>query len=264
MFWGFMNNCTHFVRGRIGDEAFQSFLSLLSFESVTSLLGNVQCPLNVKDTTFLVFHLVSFLYMVCSLSRVRSEISRRADETPDPEVGHEVGPAVENPEWCGEWEDMGQTLKEFSDPIAWDFPCENIQNPAVVGKYLKEKCQEDSKDKRIIAISGALAYAYHTLLDTVGQQREAGGREINQQLPQSLRQQLNQIVSLRHWQSPQQRGTHKKQWMMMQVKDPQCLWTTLNQKSNKLTPNQKLIKLKQNQEPNQLAQDQEPLLSPFP
>ncbi|TRZ08998.1 hypothetical protein HGM15179_018109, partial [Zosterops borbonicus] len=172
MFWGFMNNCTHFVRGRIGDEAFQSFLSLLSFESVTSLLEDVQCPLNVKDTTFLVFHLVSFLYMVCSLSRVRSEISRRADETPDPEVG----PGVENPEWSGEWEDMGQTLKEFSDPIAWDFPCEHIQNLAVVGKYLKEKCQEDSKDKRIIAISWALAYAYCTLLDTVGQQIEAGGQ----------------------------------------------------------------------------------------
>ncbi|TRZ11241.1 hypothetical protein HGM15179_015857 [Zosterops borbonicus] len=107
-----------------------------------------------------------------SLSRVRSEISRRADETPDPEVG----PGVENPEWSGEWEDMGQTLKEFSDHIAWDFPCEHIQNPAVVGKYLKEKCQGDSKDKRIIAISWALAYGYRMLLDTVGQQREAGGQ----------------------------------------------------------------------------------------
>ncbi|TRZ08623.1 hypothetical protein HGM15179_018484 [Zosterops borbonicus] len=172
MFWGFMNNCNHFVRGGIGDEAFQSFLSLLPFESVTSLLEDVQCPLNAKDTTFLVFHLVSFLYMVCSLSRVRSEISRRADETPDPEVG----PGMENPEWSGEWEDMGQTLKEFSDAIAWDFPCEHIQNPPVVGKYLKEKCQEDSKDKRILVISWALAYAYRMLLDTVGQQREAGGQ----------------------------------------------------------------------------------------
>ncbi|TRZ07697.1 hypothetical protein HGM15179_019414 [Zosterops borbonicus] len=72
---------------------------------------------------------------------------------------------------------MGQTLKEFSDLIAWDFPHEQIQNPAEVGRYLKENCHDDSKEKRIIAISWALAYAYHMLLDTVGQQIEAGRQE---------------------------------------------------------------------------------------
>ncbi|RMC19082.1 hypothetical protein DUI87_03686 [Hirundo rustica rustica] len=36
----------------------------------TSLLENVQGLLNVKDTTFLVFHLVSFLYIVYSFSRM--------------------------------------------------------------------------------------------------------------------------------------------------------------------------------------------------
>ncbi|KAF4798238.1 hypothetical protein TURU_066099 [Turdus rufiventris] len=51
-------------------------------------------PLNVKDTTFLVFHLVGFLYTVCSLSRMKAEMSRRADETLDPGVG----PGVENSE----------------------------------------------------------------------------------------------------------------------------------------------------------------------
>ncbi|TRZ06443.1 hypothetical protein HGM15179_020664 [Zosterops borbonicus] len=110
--------------------------------------------------------------MVCSLSRGRAEISRGADETPD--SGVDTG--MENPEWCGEWERMGQTLKEFSDPIAWDFPCEQIQNPVEVGKYLKENCNDDSNEKKLIAISWALAYAYRKLLDTVGQQIEAGGQ----------------------------------------------------------------------------------------
>ncbi|RMC19807.1 hypothetical protein DUI87_03372 [Hirundo rustica rustica] len=71
---------------------------------------------------------------------------------------------------------MGQTLKEFSDPIAWDFPREQIQNPAEVGKYLKENCYDDSKEKKLIAISWALAYAYCMLLDTEGQQVKAGGQ----------------------------------------------------------------------------------------
>ncbi|RMC21170.1 hypothetical protein DUI87_02028 [Hirundo rustica rustica] len=70
MFWGFISNCTQFVRGGVGDEDFQPLLSFFSFESVTSLLENVQGLLNVKDTTFLVFHLVSFLYMVYSFSRM--------------------------------------------------------------------------------------------------------------------------------------------------------------------------------------------------
>ncbi|RMB90757.1 hypothetical protein DUI87_32822 [Hirundo rustica rustica] len=70
MFWGFINNCTQFVRGGVGDEALQPLLSFFSFESVTSLLEKVQHLLNVKDTTFLVFHLVSFLYTVYSFSRM--------------------------------------------------------------------------------------------------------------------------------------------------------------------------------------------------
>ncbi|XP_059695216.1 uncharacterized protein LOC132323709 [Haemorhous mexicanus] len=170
MFGEFISNCTQLVREGAGNEAFQPFLSFFSSESVMSLFENVQFPLNVKETILLVFNPVSFLYMVCSFSRMRAEMSRGADETPDPEVD----PGVENPEWCGEWENMGQTLKEFSDPVDWDFPCEQIQNPAEVGKYLKEKCHGDSKEKSLIAISWALAYAYSTLLNTVEQQTEAG------------------------------------------------------------------------------------------
>ena len=164
--------CIQFFGGGAGDEAFQPLLSFFSSESLVSLLANVQFPLNVKETLFLVFNLVSFLSIVCSLSRMRAEISRRADETPDPGVD----PGMENPEWCGKWEDMGQILKEFSDPIVWDFPHEQIQNPVEVGKYLKEKYHNDPKEKKIIAVSWALAYAYGTLLDTVGQQTEEGGQ----------------------------------------------------------------------------------------
>ncbi|XP_058720054.1 uncharacterized protein LOC131592509 [Poecile atricapillus] len=158
--------CTQFVKGGAGNEAFQPFLSFFSSESVTPLLASVQFPLNVKETIFLAFNLVSFLYTVFSLSRMRAEISRGTDETPEP--------SMENPEWGGEWEDMGQILKEFSDPVVWDFPHEQILNPAEMGKYLKEKCQVNSKEKKIIAVSWALAYAYRALLDTVGQQ--TGGR----------------------------------------------------------------------------------------
>ena len=70
MFWGFINNCTQFVRGGVGDEALQPLFSFFSFKSVTSLLENVQGLLNVKDPTSLVFHLMTFLYMVYSFSRM--------------------------------------------------------------------------------------------------------------------------------------------------------------------------------------------------
>lgn len=58
MFWEFISNCTQFFRGGGGDEAFQPILSSFSFESAMSLFKNVQFPLNVKETTFLVFYLV--------------------------------------------------------------------------------------------------------------------------------------------------------------------------------------------------------------
>lgn len=84
---------------------------------------------------------------------------------------------VENIEWCGVWENIGQTLKEFSAPIVWNFSPEQIQNPAEMGKYLKENCIESSKEKKLVAMCWALANAYHTLLDTVGQQIQPEGQE---------------------------------------------------------------------------------------
>ncbi|RMB92389.1 hypothetical protein DUI87_31190 [Hirundo rustica rustica] len=49
---------------------YKKLIKILEFVLVTSLLEKVQHLLNVKDTTFLVFHLVTFLYMVYSFSRM--------------------------------------------------------------------------------------------------------------------------------------------------------------------------------------------------
>ena len=164
--------CAQFVKGEAGDEVFQPLFSFLSPEIFSSLLEYVQFPLTAKETVFLLFNLVTFLYTVYSFYRLRTEISRGAEETPD--LG--VESSVRNPEWCGKWEDMGQILREFSDPIVWECPPEQIQNPVEVAKYLKEKCQDKSKEEKIIAVSWSLAYAYRTLLDTVGQQAEERGQ----------------------------------------------------------------------------------------
>ncbi|KAF4794995.1 hypothetical protein TURU_096805 [Turdus rufiventris] len=58
-----------------------------------------------------------------------------------------------------------------------EIPPEQIQNPAEVGKYLKEKCNDNSNEKKLIAICWALAYAYCTLLNTLGQQIKTEGLE---------------------------------------------------------------------------------------
>ncbi|TRZ17922.1 hypothetical protein HGM15179_009192 [Zosterops borbonicus] len=96
-------------------------------------------------------------------------MSRGADETPDP--------GVENPEWCGGMGGYGPNLKEFSDPKALNSLPEHTQNPAEVGKYLKEKCNDNSNGKNLIARSWFLVYAYRTLLDTIEQQIKAKGQE---------------------------------------------------------------------------------------
>ncbi|RMB98847.1 hypothetical protein DUI87_25066 [Hirundo rustica rustica] len=47
---------------------------------------------------------------------------------------------------------MGQLLKEFSDPVVWDFPREQIQNPVELGKYLKERYHDGSKGEKMAAV----------------------------------------------------------------------------------------------------------------
>ncbi|RMC21787.1 hypothetical protein DUI87_02656 [Hirundo rustica rustica] len=46
---------------------------------------------------------------------------------------------------------MGQLLKEFSDPVVWDFPQEQIQNPVELGEYLKERYHDGSKGEKMAA-----------------------------------------------------------------------------------------------------------------
>ncbi|RMB92650.1 hypothetical protein DUI87_30959 [Hirundo rustica rustica] len=60
-------------------------------------------------------------------------------------------------------------------PDSLELPPEQIQNPAEIGKYLKEKHNDNSNEKKLIAICWALAYTYPTLLDTVGQQIQPEG-----------------------------------------------------------------------------------------
>ncbi|RMC21856.1 hypothetical protein DUI87_02727 [Hirundo rustica rustica] len=60
------------AKGEVPDKAVEAALipdGKVSIK-VTSLLEKVQRLLNVKDTTFLVFHLVTFLYMVYSFSKM--------------------------------------------------------------------------------------------------------------------------------------------------------------------------------------------------
>ncbi|XP_056369492.1 uncharacterized protein LOC130264894 [Oenanthe melanoleuca] len=158
--------CIQFIRGEAGEEAFQPLLPFVSSEFFTSLLGYVQFSFSIKEIIFLMFNVVSFLYTVYSLYKIRAEISRGAGATPDLAAGQ----SVRSPEWCGKWQDLGQMLKEFSDPMVWDFSHEQIQNPAEVVKYLKEQCHNSSREKKITAVSWALAYAYRTLLDSGEQQ----------------------------------------------------------------------------------------------
>lgn len=53
--------------------------------------------------------------MAYSMLRIRAEISREVQRSTL---------EVENSEWCGMWEDVGQGLKEFSALIVWNFPPE--------------------------------------------------------------------------------------------------------------------------------------------
>ncbi|RMC19964.1 hypothetical protein DUI87_00809 [Hirundo rustica rustica] len=159
---------------------------------------------------------------------------------------------------------MGQLLKEFSDPVVWDFSREQIQNSVELGKYLKERYNDGSKGEKMAAVSWALAYAYRTLLNTVGQQTEAGGKGYKSTATPVTQATVNTPVmkpAAKLEPEPESaakpdskpkplavapaRSTHSKpidQWMMMtQEKDPH-----------------------QNQKPKLLAQDQKSILIPFP
>ncbi|XP_016160607.1 PREDICTED: uncharacterized protein LOC107604341 [Ficedula albicollis] len=166
-----------FIRGEAGKEDFLPLFPFLSSELVTSLVENIQISLNIKETIFLAINLVSFGYTVFSLYRIKAEISKGAEKTPD--LGVKL--SRKNPEWNGKWEEMGQILKELSDPIIWEFPPEQIQDPIKVARYLKKKCQASPKERRVITVSWALAHAYRTLLDSI--ERDTEERNQGDKLP---------------------------------------------------------------------------------
>lgn len=87
----FFSNYTQSFRRKVGDGISQPFI-FFPFRSGMPPFENVQFPLDVKDTTFLLCYLVGFLYMVCGLSKIRAEISRVV-QTP--------APVTENSEGCG-------------------------------------------------------------------------------------------------------------------------------------------------------------------
>lgn len=78
LLWEFISvtNPSQSVREKARVDVSQVFISFSPFRSGMSRFDNIQFPLVVKDTTFLWFYLVGFLFMVCSLSRIRAERSR--------------------------------------------------------------------------------------------------------------------------------------------------------------------------------------------
>lgn len=79
----FFSNYTQSFRRKVGDGISQPFIFFIPFRSGMPPFENVQFPLDVKDTTFLLCYPVGFLYMVCGLSKIRAEISRVV-QTPAP------------------------------------------------------------------------------------------------------------------------------------------------------------------------------------
>lgn len=55
LFWGFINNCTQSVGGKVGDDFSQSFTSFFLFRSGMSSFENIPLPLDVKDAIFSFF-----------------------------------------------------------------------------------------------------------------------------------------------------------------------------------------------------------------
>ncbi|RMC09662.1 hypothetical protein DUI87_13448 [Hirundo rustica rustica] len=80
-------------------------------------------------------------------------------------------------EWHGMWEDIGQVLKKNSAPVVWNFAPEQIQNPAEVGKYLKENSNDNFNEGQLIALCWVPANVYCTLLDTIQQHLQPEGKE---------------------------------------------------------------------------------------
>ncbi|RMB96194.1 hypothetical protein DUI87_27256 [Hirundo rustica rustica] len=233
MFWGFINNCTQFVRGGVGDEALQPLLSFFSFESVTSLLEKIQRLLNVKDTTFLVlvFHLVTFLYMVYSFSRMSHALLNT------------VGQQIE----AREQGDKSVT-QAAANPTAIQAaakPDSEAKTPAVAA-VKKGKKHTDKTDRPVDDDSGegsSMPPDTQSGVKPPDTQSEAEATDDTQSEaePTDTKSEANQLAQ-----------------------DRESSQLAHDQEPNQLLQHQEPNQLLQEQEPDQLLQEQEILLSPFP
>ncbi|RMC22237.1 hypothetical protein DUI87_00548 [Hirundo rustica rustica] len=174
---------------------------------------NVQGLLNVKDTTFLVFHLVTFLYMVYSFSRMSHTLLNT------------VGQQIE----AGEQGDKSVT-QAAANPTAIQAaakPDSEAKTPAVAA-VKKRKKHTDKTD------------------------RPVDDDQVKD--PQCLLTPSQESNPLTHNQK-------LKQLMIHSQKPNQLIQ---NWKPNQLLPDQEPDQLLQDQEPDKLLQEQEILLSPFP
>lgn len=116
--------------------------------------GNVELPLDVKDSIIFLLLLLSFLYTaytVYAMLRVRTEASREFVWRPS------LG--VDNPEWHGKSKEMGQYLENFSPPMIWKFTSEQLQDPVKIISYVKRKGSDSSRDGQLTATCWAPAIA---------------------------------------------------------------------------------------------------------
>ncbi|RMC09858.1 hypothetical protein DUI87_13645 [Hirundo rustica rustica] len=231
MFWRFINNCTQFVRGGVGDEALQPLLSFFSFESVTSLLEKVQHLLNVKNTTFLVFHLVTFLYIVYSFSRMsHTLLNTVGQQIKAREQGNKsVTQAAANP----------TAIQAAAKPDS------KAKTPAVAA--IKKRKKHTNKTDRPVdddsSEGSSMPPDTQSGVKPPDTQSEAEATDNTQSEaePTDTKSEANQLAQ-----------------------DQESNQLAHDQEPNQLLQHQEPNQLLQEQEPDQLLQEQEILLSPFP
>lgn len=164
-----INNGSQSVGG-MGHEYFHNLFT--TFNSFKPFKDPFELALNTEESTvpFSLLYLLPVIYitlMVYFIFRVTKEIYGK------------VFPRVDNDEWQGRWEKIGQVLKEYSAPVVWKFTPQQIQDPVKVAEYLKEKRCPGSREEQLTALCWALATLYRALLDTSQPPQEEEEEEEN-------------------------------------------------------------------------------------
>ncbi|RMC19558.1 hypothetical protein DUI87_03116 [Hirundo rustica rustica] len=98
---------------------------------VTTAFENLEFPLDVKESMFLLLSLPGLLSVVHTMFRVEKEIFRKVIQRSAPRETSHV--------WHGMREKMGQVLEKFSPPMFSEFTPEQRQDPDKVIEYSKGK-----------------------------------------------------------------------------------------------------------------------------